>query len=126
MTQPVLFLSLTETLNGLARGTISDDELATGLFCLLTNSSWLRLYGTKTEAHKRFAAGMAKAQQDGRIIWLDEHDGRTPYERLNDMFAAHGYKKMRFYAADRGLVFTQTEVVCRCDKRLRCVYRAGS
>lgn len=118
------FLSLTVTLNGLASGAITKDDLDQGLFCFLTGPNWPLYHSGKSPAHKLLGDALTAAVASERVVWLDDGTGGA-FDRINDMLARQGLKQMRFYKADGFVQYSQTEVAVRCSG-LECVYRAGA
>lgn len=97
VTYRVLFLSVPRTVSGLENGSISDEDLADGLFFFdWTSESLLRSHRIvnvfKSEAVEKLSSAVAgRGVEEGRVVWRIVN-GDLSYQDFYDFLSRNGYR----------------------------------
>ena len=90
-----LFLSYSALMKSVTNGSVTETDLAEGLFYFGCGRE--QVFAPWTEdAPKRIMAAVEKAEKEGRVAWKPRFGGNS-YEQLNELFSLNGFAPIATY-----------------------------
>lgn len=115
-----LFVSVSGTIRAIEAGSVTEEDLSTGLFFLVGTGE--RCIATReefaAEPAKRLDEAMAKAVADGRGMWtlagdLTDISNYSEYRLLNGLLTANGYQQISEDPYKERFPYSQPAVAAR-------------